>query len=235
MRRNVRAAFNRLRGYARQAGVKLPVDRTIMSLNMELALAGKYEAAEARAARQLIQAGDTVLELGAGLGFLSACLRRETEAGRIVAYEANPELVSYIARQHKSNAVADIEIRHGAVLAQAQIESVPFYVRRDLWASSLSPDGEAKYGPVISTVKIPAVSWTGILAEIEPTLLIMDIEGGERDFFAACDLGSVQRIVVELHPALYGVAGLAQIYSALNAQNFMLKSMHANVLALERG
>ncbi len=77
--------FNRHRGEARVDGIRLPIDRTVLSPKMEYTLAkGRYEYGEARQAARVISPGDTVLELGSGIGFVSSYLRRHTAAGTII-------------------------------------------------------------------------------------------------------------------------------------------------------
>lgn len=228
---------NRARGYAKQSLVKLPIDRRIISQKIERALAkSSYEGKESTAARRLLKEGDTVLELGAGLGFMSACIRRETGAGRIVTYEANPDLIGYITRLHKANGIDDIDLRHGVVLAKPSSSTVPFHIRADMWASSLEPRGEDKDGPVIRTVDVPTFAWADVIADVRPDALIMDIEGGELDLLTLCDPGPVRRMVVELHPALHGITGMSRIFRVLEHHGFNYKPglSNGNVLALER-
>jgi FkbM family methyltransferase len=206
-----------------------------MSWTIERTLARRtYEKDETRAAPRLFERAGTVLELGAGLGFLSACLRRQTNVGRIVAYEANPDLIDYIARVHKTNGIVDIEVRHGIVLPTPPPQSTaPFYIRADMWASSLDPNAGK---PVVRTVDVPAFAWADVIADIQPDALMMDIEGGELDLIASCDPGPIKRMMVELHPAVYGVTGMSRIFQGLERHGFVYKSQlsHGSVLALER-
>jgi FkbM family methyltransferase len=221
-----------LLGYATHSGIILPLDQSLMSRRVQKSIMNsKYESLEAHSVQLLLRPGDVVLELGAGIGFLSAYLRRHTKVGRIVCYEANPELIPHIIKTHAINGIDDIDVRHGVVLAPPTKRTVPFYIRRDLWASSLSPEGL----PAIRVVDVPAVAWADIISEVQPTALIMDIEGGEADLLGFCDLSPIKRIVVEVHPALCGVSGMARMYSALDRQGFRNVSAldGGNVLALE--
>lgn len=237
LEREIRLRLNRWRGYARQQGIRVPVDRTILSDVVERALTGnRYEHWEARLARRLLHPSDTVLELGSGLGFMSALLRRHTPVGRIVTYEANPDLIDYIARLHKLNGISDVEVRHGVVLADPQARSIPFHIRANMWSSSLSPDGSEQEGLVLRSVEVPVFAWADVIEEMQPNAVVMDIEGGELGIIDACDFGPIRRMVVELHPRAYGIAGMARIYGALDRHRFVdqLGISHDNVLAIER-
>ena len=89
---------------------------------------------------------------------------------------------------------------------------------------------------MLRSVEVPAFGWADVVGETRPRALLMDIEGGELDLLTSVDLKSVERIVVELHPAAYGMAGLARIYAALDHQGFFLDSApsEGSVLAVAR-
>jgi FkbM family methyltransferase len=194
---------------------------------------GAYEVRESRAARVLFKPGDTIIELGSGLGFISACLRRGTKVGRIVTFEANPDFVAYSKRMHALNSIDAVEIRHGVAVANPSGRTMPFYVRPNVWSGSLSLNDAT--GPVVSTFDVPATAWSEVVSEVGPAGLVMDIEGGELDFLTTADLSPIQRMVVELHPDIYGVPGMARIYGALDRHGFALTNLSAGpVLALER-
>ncbi len=79
------------------SGVRIPLDRRIVTPPIEAALRnGTYEADETRSLPQVVQSGDRVLELGAGMGFVSTILANRTEAAKIIAMEANPLLIPFI-------------------------------------------------------------------------------------------------------------------------------------------
>jgi len=193
---DVQLALNRLKGYANVAGIKLPVDRRIVSPRIERSMARQtYESSEGRAVRKLIQAGDTVLEIGAGIGYISSLIRRFTPAGRIVSIEANPELVDHIRRTHGLNCIENVEVRSAVVMSKRREPTQRFYCREEFWAGSLSPTPE----PVTKSVEVEVLGFDDLIAEIRPQVVVMDIEGGEYDLFTIPDLGTVERVVVEVH------------------------------------
>lgn len=197
--------LNRMRGRALVNGIKLPIDRSILSPYMELTLAaGRYERRERELANRIIRNGDVVLELGAGLGFIGACLRRYSGAGKIISIEANPRLIPYIRRVHSLNGIEEVEVLHGVVVPdRGAPATIPFYCRRDFWASSL--DGTT---PFEREVEVTSFVLSDILANHQPDVLVMDIEGGELELLAAPDLGTVRALVIETHPGAYGASGL---------------------------
>ena len=226
-------AYNRARGFARVRAVQLPLDRTVLSRRIEAKLAqGNYEGREAATAGRFLRDGDVVLELGGGLGFISTYLRRMTKIGRLVTYEVNPNLIPNIRNVHRINRAKDIEVRHGVVLSNPAGDALPFYIREDFWESSLS-EGD---GAVTRIVEVPTVSWRAVLDELKPSAAIIDIEGGELDLLDADTLGSIERLIVEAHPALYGIPGMKRLFDGLARHGFdyAANASSGRVLGLER-
>ncbi len=205
-----------MRGEANVKGVRLPFDRKILSTDMRRRLAkGKYEASEVKASASVLQQGDVVLELGAGLGFVSSYLRKNTGAGRIICVEANPHLIPYIQRVHQLNDVGGVQVLHGIAQPMHGGTDAAFYCRKDFWASSLEPEP-----PFESIVSVPCIPFTDLLTHHRPDLLVMDIEGGELQLLAVEALQGVRSIVLEVHPKIYGESGLAQVQNHLARLSF---------------
>jgi FkbM family methyltransferase len=215
---HIGAAINALRGEARIDGIRLPIDHSIMSPDI-LRMLGywSYEAEEMRMTSRAISPGDAVLELGAGLGFLSSYLRRFTPAGSIVCIEANPGLIPYIKRVHAVNRVRDITVINGVVQTEKSGNTVPFYCRRDFPTSSLNRDDE----PFERVVDVELLALPELLKTYRPRVLAMDIEGSELELLTNADnLDPVRSIVLELHPAIYGSRGVARIVAAAKRLGF---------------
>jgi FkbM family methyltransferase len=216
-KRAVRLFFNRWRGEARVDGIRFPLDPDVISPNMERTLAkGRYEWGEARLGARVVSAGDTVLELGAGIGFVSSYLRRNTAAGKIVCVEANPRLIPYIENIHGINGIHDTVVLNGVVQVAPHPASMPFYCRRDFWASSL----DATTGAYESVVDVPCLDLGKLLDTYKPSILIMDIEGGELALLATDELRHVRAIVVEVHRDTYGQQGLDQLLASAQLLGF---------------
>ena len=216
--RMMKRAVNRLRSEARVNGIVLPIDRSVLSPLMELTLAaGRYERRERALSARIIRPGDVVLELGAGLGFLSSYLRKFTGARKIVCVEANPNLIPYISRVHALNGIDGVELLNGVVVPRADgTASIPFYCRRDFWASSLDPSA-----PFEAVVSVGALRFSDILECHRPDVLVMDIEGGELELLTAPSAGSIRAAVIETHPGQYGPDGLRAIEANLERLGFV--------------
>ena len=54
-----------------------------------------------------------------------------------------------------------------------------------------------------------------LLAEVQPTILVCDIEGGELGLFDDADLTGVRAVIIELHPKVYGADGTVAVETVL--------------------
>ena len=87
------------------AGVKIRLGRH-MSPQVERTVSrGRYEQDEFRLIEQVLSPGDVVLEVGAGLGLVSAYCAKRLGSSRVFAYEANPDLEACIRETFSLNEV----------------------------------------------------------------------------------------------------------------------------------
>jgi len=172
---------------------------------------GKYEHNEAELVKKSIEDGEVVLELGSGIGFMGVVANSHVGCTQYVAYEANPKLIQVINNNMKRNNV-HFEIRNKLLFDGKGIH--PFYVTESFWASSLikpKHDNFVEYS-VISDDKHE------VMKELKPTMLIIDIEGGEYALFNDLDLSSVNKIVLEVHKRVLSNLELSTMYrNILNA------------------
>lgn len=200
-------------------GVRVPFDARIITPKIERPLRnGRYKAGECKMLRKILRTGDMVLELGAGLGLCSTIAALNPDIKGVVAIEANPGLVPLIRETHRLNGVESrVDLRNAVITRQAD-GTVPFYIRADFWASSMEGSSRA----YTHTTDLPAIALSDLLAEVVPTVIICDIEGGEYELFNGLDLSGVRNIVLELHPKVYGLEGEASIVGVLAAQGLHL-------------
>lgn len=204
-------------------GVLIPDEPRIITPPIRAAiLAGRFEMEEAEAVPWIIRPGDVVLEVGAGLGFISTLLARQPGVRRVIAAEANPLLMNYMADLHAENGV-HVERLH-AVLTNEPRESLTFYLRHDFWMGSLLPGPN----PYETTVEVPTRNLNELLRSKGVTMIVCDIEGAEAFFFADADLTSVERIFIELHDHVTGLKGIAALFTTLASRGFAYDPRHSN-------
>lgn len=216
-------------------GLVFPEDRRILSpKHRRLLRRNLYEAKETRAALRTIRADDRVLELGAGIGYMSALIMKHRGPAAYTAYEANPRLIEYIAAVHAANAIEGVTV-HNAVLGAGEGEET-FYLRSNFLASSLSPGPSGEAEGVIGTARVRRRALAGALAEAAATALICDIEGGEADLLPGADLSGLRLAIIELHPQITGAAGMRAVFEACLGAGLCYhpRASHAKVVTFLR-
>jgi FkbM family methyltransferase len=205
-------------------GVKIPILPDVFSPTIIAALErGSYEQAEARALPKILREGERVLEIGAGIGYLSTIMARDHRSSAVRVYEANPLLLPIIAEVHRLNDVADVDVRHGVLNSRAADGTSTFYVRGDFWGSSLQKE---PWG-YDYTIEVPNISFAEEIASYRPTLIVCDIEGGELDLFRTARLDTVQQVYMEVHQAVIGRRGMRALFDAMSANNLHYDQHHS--------
>ena len=201
--------------WAENQGVWLPCNQPGIApgIAREIYL-GEYESREIDIVAQKLEASDVVLEVGAGLGFLSAFCARRIGGERVHAFEANPALLPLIRATYERNGVTPAA--HNVLLARGAGECT-FHVEEDFWASSTTARS-----PQAKAIQVPQRDLNAELQRIAPSFLIVDIEGGEGEFFAYANLAGVAKVCVEIHPDVIGNDGVSAVFARLLAQGFAL-------------
>ncbi len=197
------------------AGVDLPVSSSFSTTMQDILYAGVYEKPELTLLDEKLERDDVVVEVGAGLGFLSAFCARRIGSDRVFTYEANPAMETHIRRTYQLNSV-EPRLRIGMLGATSGTHE--FFVGEDFWSSSASHNAGS------TVVEVPVFDTRAELEPIKPTFLVMDIEGGEYELLKCIDFGSIQKVLVEVHPQVLTEAQLEEIYGVLEAAGFSVVS-----------
>lgn len=205
------------------AGVLIPDDPEVITPAIRQAiLSGRYEAEEAAQIPLIVEPGDRVLEIGAGIGFISTLLSRERRVASVLAVEANPQLLGYMERLHGLNRVRKVR-RMNAALTNEPVASRTMYLRQDFWMGSLLEGPN----PYIARVEVPTVGFDALLRAEGVSLIVCDVEGAECTIFKDADLSGVDRIFLELHDHITGMSGVARLFSTLAVQGFVYDPRHS--------
>jgi FkbM family methyltransferase len=193
-------------------GVQIRVGRH-MSRRVEQAISkGGYERDELRLIGMVLSPSDVVLELGAGLGLVSAYCAKRVGSGRVFAFEANPDLEPCIRETYALNGV-EPTLEMSAIRATAG--RVTLYRNRHLYSSSI-----VRRSTAATPIEVPGKALSYVVEKIRPTLLIVDVEGAEGELFDRAQLPGVTKIVVELHERIIGVTKAHEVRRALAALGF---------------
>ncbi len=208
-------------------GVELRLDPKYMSEKMiGIIRAKRYEVEEARHIQRFLAQDEVVLEIGAGIGFVATLLAKNPLTKRVVSYEANPLLIDCFKETVSANLtpaeMERVEIRN-AVLKTGHAEgTVDFYIHSEFWASSLLPFEGAE-----RVEKVKLENFNAVVAEIRPTLIVCDIEGGELELFRNADLTGVKKVYLEAHQKLLGRRGMKSLFEIFHARDFHYDQHHS--------
>jgi FkbM family methyltransferase len=199
-------------------GVLIPIVPGIFSENITKAVQeGHYESHEVALLDSLIQPGEVILEIGAGCGFISAYCAKNPNTKQVFCVEANPNMIDVIKLTHEINGVEATVFNE--VLGKVDGET-DFYVHPDFW-------GSGTHNFLGRPIKVKATSFQSRLNQIRPTMLIIDIEGGEESLFEDVDLTGVKKIMVELHQPTIGRRGVKKMFDLLSAQDYHYEVPHS--------
>jgi len=161
-------------------GIKLRVPGKAMNAELRKALESEnYEWNERLAITRHVTPEDRVLDIGAGVGFISSIAAQVVGGDRVVAVEASPVLQEVLRSNLDENGARATRLVHAAVVPDTHEEgSVTFAVTGAFWASAL-----AGHAPGHATeVTVPAVQLSTLLEEHQPSIVVMDVEGAEVEF-----------------------------------------------------
>lgn len=216
-------------GFLTSRGMRFPKHPQIIQGRVrKLLRANQYEAKETEAALRVVREGDVVMELGAGIGYMSTLVATKRRIASVHSFEANPKLISYIRDVHAANGVTNAQVTN-AILGPRK-GSVDFYVRDNLLGSSMQVlEGETPPAPV----KVDVLNARSVMKEIKPSVLICDIEGAEVDLIPQMDLSGLRAVIIETHPQWIGPEGINALFTAFMAAGlaYYHRGSHGKVLA----
>lgn len=180
---------------------------------------GNYEINEAKAMIELLKGGERILELGGGVGVVSAAIgkAKKIEAHHIV--EADARLVPVMKETHRLNGVSGAEIHNCIVTSdkdQIAAGSVKFALAPSYTANSIKAVGIGR-----KEVEVPVVSLKDMVERAKPNVLICDIEGAEVDLLTGADLSMFNLALVELHPPIIGPDGTQAVIDAMHVNGLI--------------
>lgn len=196
-------------------GVKVPVGPQDVSPAIWRALHSQtYEAKEAKWISKAVKPRDRVLELESGIGIITALIAKIPEV-RVWAFEANPATAALAERVIAANDLDNVKFSQG-ILTAGPPRTFRFYVREDLWMSSM----ERNQGPYQQELLIVSDDVDRFIARHQINVVVMDIEGAEKELLQHAKLPCIERIFLEFHDHLYGLDGIRQITMAMAAKGF---------------
>ncbi len=207
---------SRFRPVVNLNGVKVNVSRQLSDNIRAALLDGYYESDELNCIEHKLSADDRVMEIGAGIGVISTFCTLKLGAGRVAAYEANPFLEPLIRSTYALNLVSP-EL-HIAALGDQDGES-EFHVAMDMWESSTERKASRS-----TAIKVKRKAINREIHRLDPTFLVMDIEGGEYAIFKQIDFQNIRKMSLELHTDILGEERIGEIRRIIHDAGFRADS-----------
>ncbi len=185
---------------------------------------GQYEWQEALAAKRILRPDDRVLELGAGLGFLSSFVQSTTPVAKYLAVEADARLLAHIRKTHTLNNIQNVELINAAVTSSPEALSsgyMDFTQNRAFWASGPETEHGVK-------TRVSTIPFHDIVREQGVNVVLCDIEGGEWELLNEADLSAIRALSMEIHPAITGRKKIASMFDQIHAQGLLYDSTASN-------
>jgi FkbM family methyltransferase len=180
-----------------------PRDRVIAK---KLILYGGYEQREIDLLCSLVQPGDCVLDIGANIGLYSLALSRAVgPAGRVIAFEPDPDNATLLRRNLDVNGCANVTVVEDALGDESK--DVKLYESDDnrgaLSTSDVLGVGEEH------AIRVRMRRGDAVLAElgVQPRLAKIDVEGAEPLVIAGLGARLPQILMFEFVPQLLRAAG----------------------------
>jgi FkbM family methyltransferase len=189
---------------------------------------GRYEIREARAALKYMREGERVLELGAGLGFISTLITQRKAPTSYAAVEADPRLIQMMNETHRLNGVHGVKVHNCIVTSNPEALKrgfSEFQVAPTFWGSSAN---RTDLTHAKKPLHIQTTSLVHFLQSLCPTVLIADIEGGEAELFTNIMMPSVDLVIVEMHPAIIGAEGVNRVFAELQEMGLQCEEYNHN-------
>ncbi|MBE9475549.1 MAG: FkbM family methyltransferase [Proteobacteria bacterium] len=198
-------------------GILIPNDPSIITPKIARSIKNDaYEKDEVKGTPKFIKSDDRVIELGAGIGFISSFIHKHLNVSNILCVEADPTLCAFIKDVHKLNGITSIDVNNVVALnGNSTGTSIKFYIRSPFWSSSL--DSEQEY---VRVVDVPTVQLSSLIKDFKANTLIVDIEGGERDIFKNTNLDGIDKIFLEIHTRKIKRIGIKLCFDALSQAGF---------------
>lgn len=220
------------------AGVRIAAPESVVPANIRRRLEeGLFERDELRCAEEVLDPRLPLIDLGAGIGFVSCSLNpRLRDPERHLAVEMNPRAFALLERNREMNGCAFTSLH-----ARLAYPGSPT-AHAGHGASEVAGDGHwDPTGSVLPPgVEEPAaVTLAGLLAECgwDECNIVADVQGAEVELFAAerdAALRSVRSLVVELHRSIYGAAVADRLVDSARQAGLTLTAEAGSVVAFRR-
>ena len=220
------AIFHRYRGNVIEVdGVFLKMDRSLSNFMVNVLRRGNHDEEERALILPALEKNDVVMDLGGGIGHMSIRYAKIVGSERVFTFEANPELEPLMRENFRLNGVQPTA--EFCMLGQKEGRE-SFVVAKHFWISSRDPTTVGKQ------IEVPVHPINERIRTIDPSFLVVDIEGGEREIFDGLDFRNIGKIMLEVHPGLLQREEIERIMGLIAKAGFSLQRREENCFLFSR-
>lgn len=167
--------------------------------------------------RGLIRRGDRVIEAGGGLGTITMAIADIVGDGAVFAFEATPRTAQALRDNLALNGHS-IAVEEAALTGDDR-DTVEFSDTTDGVGFAVS--GLHGPGRDARTITVRAEPLARAIARLDPTVLVLDVEGAEADILCAVrDFGRLRAVHIEIHPAVLPQERLDAMFEHMQRAGF---------------
>lgn len=174
-------------------GLKIKFPSIMKNVELGYSLLGTYEKNERFLVKKYVKPSDKVLEMGACIGVVSCTINRIlNDKTKQVSIEPNPYMQDYLLYNKNLNK-AQFSIETAIVSNESEID---FFVGGEAFLSSNTIQKKG------NKIKLKGIKLQELFDKyFDFNVLVMDIEGGELNFFRNFDIGitSLELVIFETH------------------------------------
>ena len=210
----------------RHRGMWVPVGEPLSETARQSLYSGLYELLESDMLQEKLDPSDRVVEFGSGLGVTATVCARTCGSESTYTYEPNPELIPLVRKVFDMNNVKPT--LYNAAVAKEPGE-VDIFVNEDFFSTSNYRRENTK-----SKVRCQTVGLANVLKDIQPTFVLMDIEGAEYDLIGSEIHSSVRKFLLEKHEGALGPEKIEEVLHWITNEGFTLMEERRYMVYFER-
>jgi len=207
-------------------GISVPIGRPLSETARQSLYSGLYELLESDMLQEKLDPSDRVVEFGSGLGVTATVCAKTCGSESTYTYEPNPELVPLTQKVFDMNNVNPT--LYNAAVAKEPGE-VDLFVNEDFFSTSIYRRENTK-----CKVRCQTVGFANVLRDIQPTFLLMDIEGAEYDLIGSEIHSSVRKLLLEKHEGALGPSKVEEVLNWITTEGFTQMEKRRYMVYFER-
>lgn len=195
-------------------GIRMRIDRRMSIFQVRKLLRGRHTQHERHLVGHRLEPNDVVMELGGGIGMLAIACAKKIGGERVYSYEANPNLEPLIRDNYALN---DVTPNLKMCMLKQAAGTCTFYISEHFARSSAHKLDDQEMKPC----EVAVESLNDEIHRVQPTVLIMDVQGSEEELLGFADLSGIRKLLVEMHPKVLGVSRVNALRRQLRKQGFL--------------